>query len=137
MARRKLINNITSENTTNNIPKIPDFLGRPLDYTPYINAGCYPGQKYFLVGSSYNVEINCTKAKMTRIFAIKNLFSKTNSITVAKALKNSEFYISLSHFERDWLGKLSSKTLLTPSFDASGIMLYDSFSVWRPLLRLV
>ncbi len=115
----------------------PDYLGRQINYSPYKANDCYPGEKYLLVGASYNVEITTTKAKRTRINAIDTLFGKHSTILASKALKNPGFYESLSHFERDWLSKVKPKTVLTRAYSDNGELVNDAFAVWRPILSLV
>ena len=134
----KLENTTPSPKRSNNERlNLSDILGRPINYTYYKANNTYPGEKYLLVGTSYNVEINSTKALKTRINAIDTLLSTHNSIPVSKALKNPQFYETLSHFERDWLVRTKETTTITKAYTQSGKVIPEAFAVWRLILSPV
>lgn len=146
MAKQKKVNEFMGklENTTpapkrsnNEKLNLSDILGRPINYTYYKSNNTYPGEKYLLVGTSYNVEINSTKALKTRINAIATLLSSHNSLPVSKALKNPQFYDTLSHFERDWLDRTKETTMITKAYTENGNVVPEAFAVWRLILSPV
>jgi hypothetical protein len=104
------------------------------DFTPYEKANAYPGQSYFFVGHSYNVELaNAESAILDkRSNAIKALFSEDSQwVPVQHALSLPDFSHTLARFEQDLLTRLPESALIGPAIDDKGNVIAQSFTVWR------
>ncbi len=107
------------------------------DFAPYKKANAYPGNGYFFVGHSYDVELpeqgtedRADVAK--RVSAIKEVLAETGRcIPVPAALANSNFCQVLTRFEQDLLHRLPPTALIGPAIDENGRVIEPSFSVWR------
>jgi hypothetical protein len=107
------------------------------DFAPYKKANAYPGNGYFFVGHSYDVELpekgNQDRADIAkRVSAIKEVLSeKGQCIPVPTALANDNFCQVLTRFEQDLLHRLPPSALIGPAIDEAGHIIAPSFSVWR------
>ena len=116
-----------------------------IDLTPYKKSKAWPGKSYCLMGNSFNLEITDNSRKRSqRITSIKStldqLASQANCVTVKDALNEPAFLHVLSRFERDWLTRLPSETLIGPAYNDRGELIETAFSVWRqdfaPVVRI-
>lgn len=104
---------------------------------PYKNNQSWPGRKYSLVGNSFNLEsrildINSdTKRTACIAVVIEKGKNNCNCVSIEDALAYEGFYEILSRFEYDWLSKQPPSTLIGPAYDEKGVLIPNSFSVWR------
>ncbi len=104
------------------------------DFTPYKDANAYPGQNFFFVGHSYDVDLDGTdgKAWQQRSQAISALFTKEAQwLPVQQALTNESFNGILTRFEQDLLHRLPESALIGTAIDAHGKLISQSFTIWR------
>ncbi len=107
------------------------------DFSVYKNANAYPGNGYFFVGHSYNLDTESNPEQKTgRAEAIKKLFSTdVQWITAHDALKNAELSTFLTRFEHDLLTRLPDNALIGPAISSSGQLIGESFTIWRKEMR--
>jgi hypothetical protein len=133
-----LINKLTETAETVSSVTSPDhYLMPDIDLSPYKRARLYPGKEYILVGNSFNLEPGHCGSK--RAVALAGIFERSTKgyVTVSHALASDEFNQVLSRFERDWLGRLSQDSLLSPAYNENGTLIGNAFSLWRPLNSLM
>jgi hypothetical protein len=106
-----------------------------INVEPYKRSNAWPGNKYCLMGNSFNVEIRNAgpQYRLNRVNAVHELFSVNNAhcLTLNEVFSNDKFVKSLSRFERDWLSRLSPETMIGIAYDACGNRIEEAFSVWR------
>lgn len=108
------------------------------DFAPYIKANAYPGNGYFFVGHSYNVDSCSTDAAIEakRVSTLKSFFSTTEDcVSVKDALHSSELCDVLSRCERDLLSHLPEGALIGRAIDPQGGEIEVSFTIWRKEMR--
>lgn len=104
------------------------------DFSAYRKKNSYPGEGFFFVGHSYNVENTAGNFTSQRKQAIKQLLkkaNKNNTLSVKEALQQKEFVVILSRVERDWLGRLPEGALIGPAIEKDGSEIAECFTVWR------
>jgi hypothetical protein len=108
-----------------------------IDVTPYKLAQAWPGEGYCLMGNSFDVELKGPGSPkyFKRAASIRSTLARprvnTTCISVKDALANVDFVQVLSRFERDWLGRLRTDSLIGPAYDEAGTLIDVAFSVWR------
>jgi hypothetical protein len=104
---------------------------------PYVVNGAVPGENYYLVGSSYNLESPIVNPDLDakRAGCISMLLEsrapQTHCVPVAEAFEYPGFPDVLSRFERDWLGRVPPNTMIGPAFDPEGHRIPTAFAVWK------
>jgi hypothetical protein len=132
---RKMVTDKSADIQRTSIIERRTALPQP-DFSHYRKKNSYPGESFFFVGHSYNVEQSNGGGKFAqqRKSAIKLVLkkaSKTNTVSVKDALQQKEFVSVLSRVERDWLGRLPEGALIGPAIGKDGAEIDECFTVWR------
>lgn len=132
-ALRKMVANKSADIQRTSIIERRIALPQP-DFSAYRKKNSYPGEGFFFVGHSYNVENTDGNFTSQRKQAIKQLLkkaNKNNTLPVKEALQQKEFVLILSRVERDWLGRLPEGALIGPAIEKDGSEIAECFTVWR------
>ncbi len=107
------------------------------DFSVYKNANAYPGNGYFFVGHSYNLDTESNpEQKSARTEAIKKLFSsEVQWISAHDALKDVDLGKFMTRFEHDLLTRLPDTALIGPAISSTGSLIGESFTIWRKEMR--
>jgi hypothetical protein len=104
---------------------------------PYVCHGAVPGENYYLVGSSYNLESPIVnpdlEAKRAGCISmmLETRGQKAHCVPIAEAFDYPGFPEVLSRFERDWLGRVPPNTMIGPAYDPEGQRIPTAFAVWK------
>lgn len=104
---------------------------------PYKRSKCWPGESYIYLGHSQNLDhqlLGTTQVRlrsrcMTLLFEAKG--DANYCVSLENALDFEGFFQSLSRFEKEFLDKLPTCTVLGPAYDRSGSCVPGAFAVWR------
>lgn len=110
-----------------------------LDTAPYRKRGAWPGRSFMLIGNSFNAEckISGAQSALKRTASLAIMFDQAREtrrcLYVVDALQNESFVEVLSRFERDWLSRLPSGTVLGPAYGSGGQLIAQAFAVWSAI----
>jgi hypothetical protein len=133
---RQLLEKLQSS-ADDNRPQSDPYEDKTSALAPYRRHQVWPGERYTLLGTSYNLEsrIFCRVLEERRAGCMAIVFEshgdRYSCIPVGQALAIEGLSDVLSGFERDWLEKLPDETLLGPAYSPAGQRIRTAFAVWR------